>query len=152
MQKRNRPLLLVGALSLLALTGTIAQVSQSRPGRGQEWLSWSPDERSVFIGAYLQGYLMGKTDACIAAGELFEQHKPVHDLEETPDRRCFRHAKSYSRTSADYASVITDFYLKHREYENIPVDYFMLLFTDDRYKTVGDIEQGIAKGEVRTIF
>src|SRR5579863_5017937 len=105
-----------------------------------------------FVGAYLQGYLMGKTDGCEAAVEVFEQGKKITDLEQDPDRMCFRHAKGYSRPAGAYARLITAFYEKHPEHRNIPVDYFMLLFTDSSYKTLADIEQGIRKGDVRTTF
>jgi hypothetical protein len=144
--------LVAGTLSLLVIIGALAQTPSLARGRGQEWLSWSSDERTVFVGAYLQGYLMGKTYACIAAGELFGEHKPIRDLDQMPDRRCFRRAKGYSRKADDYASVISSFYSKHPEYRDIPVDYFMLLFTSDQYRTVEDIEQGIRKEEVRTTF
>ena len=152
MLKQIRTPLLAGAIVVFVLMGTLAQVSAPSPGRGEEWLSWSPTERRVFVAAYLDGYLRGKTDACIAAGELFEQQKPVHDLEDTPDRKCFRHAKSYSRTADDYAGVLTSFYSEQKEHRNIPVEYFLMLFTDARYQTVADIEQGMRKGEVRTTF
>jgi len=152
MRKMIAVALTVGALCFLGFAGTHAQVSHRGQGTGEEWLSWSADERIVFVGAYLQGYLMGKTDACEAAAELFQAHKKFTNLEQDPSRRCFRHAKDYSRSAAEYAPLITDFYTKHPEHRDIPVDYFMLLLTNDQYKTVGDIEQGIQKGEVRTTF
>jgi hypothetical protein len=129
-----------------------AQVSTPRPGSGEEWLSWKPEERRLFVGAYLDGYQRGKTDACIAAGELFDQHKPVHDLEDLPDRRCFRHAKAYSRKPDDYVAVMTNFYTNHPQYRNIPRIYLIFLLTDDRYKTADEIYQAALKGEIRTDF
>jgi hypothetical protein len=112
----------------------------------------TPAQRTLYVGAYLQGYLMGKTDGCEAAVEVFEQGKKITDLEQDPDRMCFRHAKGYSRPAGAYARLITAFYEKHPEHRDIPVDYFMLLFTDSSYKTLADIEQGIRKGDVRTTF
>jgi hypothetical protein len=152
MSKRVRGALAVAALSIFALFWAFGQTSGPPRGRGEEWLSWSPEQRLVFVGAYLQGYLMGKLDGCNAAGELFEQHKAVRDPDDLPERRCFRHAKGYSRNADEYATLIAAFYAKHVEHRDMPVDYFMLLFTDDRYKTVTDIEEGIRKGEVRTRF
>ena len=152
MVKQIRTVPIAGAFALLLFIGTSAQVSSPPRGTGQEWLSWSPEQRRVFVGAYLQGYLMGKTDARIAADELFELDKPVHDLKDTVDARCFRHAKAYSRDSADYTAVITDFYTNHAKYRNIPRSYLMLLLTDDRYKTADEIYQAALKGEIRTNF
>lgn len=152
MHKQTRAALLAGAFSLLLFIGALAQAPSAARGKGQEWLSYSSDERNVFVGAYLQGYLMGKTDACNAAGELFGEHQPISDLDQMPERRCFRRAKGYTRKAEDYTSIITSFYAEHPEYRDIPVDYFMQLFTNDQYRTVDSIEQGIRKGEVRTTF
>lgn len=147
-----RGMLFSCAVLVFSASGMFTQAHHPVRGFGEEWLSWSPEQRTANIGAYLQGYLMGKTDACEAASELFEQHKPVKNLEDDPDRKCFRHAKGYSRSAGDYAGVITAFYQRNPQHLNIPVDYFMLLFTNVRYKTVDDIEQGIQKGDVRTTF
>ena len=95
---------------------------------------------------------MGETDACLAAGELFEQRKRVRNLDDLPDRKRFRRAKSYSKTADDCPVLITTFYSKHEDHRDVPVDYFMLLFTDDRFQTLADIEAGIRKSEVRATF
>ncbi len=104
------------------------------------------------MGAYLQGYFMGKSDACETAAELFGPRKPIHDLDQDPERRCFRHAKRYTMSVADYVSIITSFYEKYPEHRDIPVDYFMIVFRDQRYKTLADIERGMRKGAFRTTF
>lgn len=153
MSVATKSLLLTTVLALLAVLGAAAQNSPSPSnGRGEEWLSWTSAQRVLFVGAYLQGYQMGTLDACAAAAELFESGKKITDLNQDPDRRCVRHAKRYSLRAADYARVITAFYHKHPEYRRIPIDYFMILFTDRRYQTLGGIEQGIQKGDVRTTF
>lgn len=147
-----RVVLLIGTLSGLVASGTPGQTSSLKKGLGQEWLSWTAAQQTRYVGAYLQGYLMGKMDACEAAVELFERGKKFTDLEQDPDRRCFRHAKGYSRPAGEYVKLITVFYARHPEHRDIPVEYFLLLFTDNRYSTLAAIEQGIRKGDVRTIF
>jgi hypothetical protein len=144
--EKLRPLVLAGVLGVLVVIGTLGQSSSSPSGLGKEWSIWTPSERRVFVAAYLDGYLRGKTDACVAAGELFEQQKPIADLEETPDRKCFHHAKGYSRTADDYEAIITAFYAKDKKYEEIPVEYLMLLLTNARYQSSSDIEEGMRKG------
>ena len=143
-------LMFLAVLVGLTLTSARPQVSAAQSGRGQEWLSWSPRERRVFVAAYLDGYSRGTIDACSAAVSLFAPQKPYSSLEDDPERKCFNHSKGYRQNAGDYATLLTDFYRKHAEHLDIPVEYFMLLFTDDRYKTVGDIEKGISNGDVRT--
>src|SRR2546428_12828040 len=43
-------------LNLSTFVSTIAQVSVPQ-GAGKDWLSWSPEERSVFAEAYKAGYV-----------------------------------------------------------------------------------------------
>jgi len=152
MTTRTWILLIVGVFSVLLLKGMAEEPPSSAVVTGEEWLSWSPEQRTVFVDAYLMGYLRGKSNACIGAAELFEVGKPVHDLNESVDRRCFRHAKSYSRGADHYANLITEFYREHPEYRNIPNVYLMVLLTDDRYKTADEIYEAAVKGEIRTNF
>lgn len=151
MKKHFVSAVLAALLCVFCSIGTRAQTAPLA-GRGQEWLAWSPSQRRGFVAAYMDGYLRGKSDACEAAAELFAPGKSVVNLDDMPDRQCFRHAKSYSRPAGDYAKLITSFYEKHPVYRDIPVEYFLLLFTDNRYSTLAAIEQGIRKGDVRTIF
>ena len=144
--------LIVGVFSVLLVASTPARMDSQAIATGEEWLSWSQQQRSVFVDAYLMGYLSGKSDACIGAADLFELDKPVQDLNESVDRRCFRHAKSYSKRADYYTGVITQFYTEHPEYRNIPNIYLMLLLIDDRYKTADEIYQAAVKGEIRTDF
>ncbi len=149
--RRLRALAISAALVALSLAVVRTQPASPSREAGQEWLSWSPDVRIVFAQAYLSGYLSGKTNACMAAAELFESG-PVHDLSESADARCFRRAKSYSKTSDHYARVITDFYQKYSQYRNIPYAYLMLVMTDDRFTTVDEIYQAALAGKIRTRF
>lgn len=144
-------ILITAALAALLFAGASAKPSSQSGGTGEEWLSWTPEQRSVYVDAYLTGYTSGKTDACIAAAELFEVHKRVTP-EDTLDRRCFRHSKTYSRSRDDYASLLTEFYARCPERKNIPYAYLMIQLTDDRYKTAEVLCHAAEKGEIRANF
>jgi len=105
----------------------------------------------VYVDAYLSGYVSGKTDACVAAAELFEGGKQV-SLDDTVDKRCFRHAKAYSKARGDYLIFMTEFYVKCPKYKTVPYTYLMLQLTDDRYKTAEKLCQMAENGEIRTSF
>jgi len=151
MAGRARSFATTGALAAIMVIATRVQVA-SPPRSGQGWLSWSPQVRSVFMDAYLDGYVSGKMDACSAAGDLFELDKLVQDPNDIVSARCLRHAKAYSRASDYYVKVITDFYTKYPKYRNIPDVYLMFLLTDDRYKTADEIYQAALEGKIRTRF
>ena len=137
-------------------TSTGAQDQARRPSRGpqagMQWLSWTQQRRSDFVDAYLAGYLDGKSDACIAAAEIFDVGKTFSDPREDASQRCFRQAKSYSRNISDYVKVLTDFYTKYAQFKNIPYLYLMTILRDDQYKTADGIYQMALKEEIRTHF
>jgi len=145
-------------LVTLILTVVIAfahaggQRRPSPPLGGEEWLSLTPQTKSYLIGAYLDGYLAGKIDACAAADDLFAEQKPIHDPKDSVDQRCVRKAKSYSKDVDDYIGVLTDFYTKYPQHRNIPNLYLIQILTDDRYTTADGIYQMAVKGEIRTDF
>ncbi len=141
-----------GVLAALLLFAVTVHFASPPRDRGDEWLSWSPEVRTVFADAYLSGYLRGKSDACNAADSLFELDKPVHDIKDTVSNRCFQHAKSYSKAPDYYVKVITDFYQKYPRYRNIPYVYLIFLLTDDWYKTADEIYQAALAGQIRTTF
>jgi hypothetical protein len=138
-------------LATLLLAGTSAPTSSRSTMAGEGWLSWTPEQRNIYVDAYLSGYISGKTNACIAAAELFEGGRQV-SLDDAADRNCFRHAKAYSKGRDDYAALITGFYTKCPKYENAPYAYLMLQLTDDRYKTAEGLCEMAEKGELRTNF
>ncbi len=151
MAGRARSFASTGALGAILVIATAVQAA-SPPRWGEEWLSWAPQVRSVFMDAYLDGYVSGKVDACSRANDLFELDKPVRDPKDIVSARCLRHAKAYSKASDYYVKVITDFYTKYPKYRNIPYLNLMLLLTDDRYKTADEIYQAAVEGKIRTRF
>ncbi|MGH9788594.1 MAG: hypothetical protein ACRD4U_07835 [Candidatus Acidiferrales bacterium] len=155
MATKVRILLIAGVLSVLLLNARADRTPSSTASAvviGEGWLSWSPEQRVIFVDAYLIGYLEGKSEACLAAYNLFELDKPIRDLNESVDARCFRHTKSYSRDADHYASVITQFYTEHVEYRNIPNIYLMTLLIDGRYETADEIYRAAVKREIQTDF
>jgi len=137
---------------MLLLLGAFPQDRSLARRTGREWLSWSPEERSVFVEAYLAGYMSGKTDACEAAAQLFEPHEHIVDFAHSASARCFQHAKGYSKTVSHYAGLMTDFYTKYPKYGGISDVDLMLLLTGDRYRTADEVYQAALKGEIRTPF
>ena len=120
MLRKARTYITLGALAIPLLAVAAAQLASPSRGRGDECLSWRPEVRTVFVDAYLGGYNSGRSDACMAADDLFELDKAVQNIEDTVVQRCKRRAKSYSRPPDYYVNVINDFYKKYPKYRNIP--------------------------------
>jgi hypothetical protein len=140
----------IGLALTLILTYAAAQRVPSQPRTGEDWLALTPALRTYFIDAYVSGYLSGKVDACIAASELFEVGKSYTNLDDLPDRRCYRKAPSYSRNLDDYVKTITDFYTQYPQFRGISEFELMHILTDDQYTTADGIYQKATRGEIRT--
>lgn len=151
MATRARSFATAGALAAILVIATRVPAASS-PRWGEQWLSWTPEVRTVFVDAYLAGYVDGKIDACVVADALFELDKPIQDPKDAVSARCLRHAKAYSRASDYYVKVITDFYRNYPKYGNIPYFNLMVLLRDDRYKTADEIYQAALEGKIRTRF
>jgi hypothetical protein len=152
MAKTSRALLVAAALTVLVFLSISAQVSTPKRERGEEWLSWSPAQRSTYISGYVTGYLMGSHDACGATDQLFEVGKP-HRLYEDPSARCQAHLETYSsRDTATYTTVITEFYTKYPQYRDIPYPYLLKFETDNQHKTADELHAMALDGRLRTNF
>ena len=153
MTTKARTLLIIGVFSFLIFTARADRTPSSSPvGTGEGWLSWSSEQRTLLLDAYLTGYWQGKTEACLAADKLFELDKPVRDPNEIVAARCLRHTKDPSKDIDHYASVITQFYTEHTEYHNIPNIYLMVLLIDGHYKTADEIYRAAVNGHIPTDF
>ena len=145
-------------IALLLLTSTVL-AAPAEVGGGKEWLAWSMAERNVYIRGFIEGYWRGTHSTCELADDLFEVGKP-HRLYQGPAGRCEAHLDNYSKigtpdTTPDftaYTSVMTEFYTKHPEYQNIPQVYLMSFLTDRNYKTADQLYQMAVKREMRTHF
>jgi len=160
-----RTILAAGTIAALLLGSGAASSSSEKPESGQEWMSWSPAERTIFIAGFIDGYLRGTHQACLAADNLFEVGKP-HRLgdqdhpSDMPSARCLAEVDTYSKYKrvgskvdfSSYTDVITEFYGKHPEYQSIPNTYLLRFLSDRQYKTADQLYQMALKGEIRTSF
>jgi hypothetical protein len=159
MSSRFRNCLPLVLFSLPLIISTRTQVPAKELENGQEWLSWTPTARSAYVGGFVSGYLTGSHKTCLATDDIFEVGKP-HRLEEQPSARCDARLDTYSKfqylNSAQdfsaYTTVITDFYIKHPEYNGIPFGYLMVHLSDREYKTADELYKMALNGEIRTRF
>jgi hypothetical protein len=152
----------LGTGAVVLLIAVAAATPSKQVERGQEWMSWSPAERSVFIGGFIDGYLRGSHVACAAADDLFELDKPhrMGDGRPMPSARCEARLETYSKYKltdsgpdvSAYTVVITEFYTRHPEYQGVPYLYLLWFLTDSNYKTADQLYQMALKGEIRTNF
>lgn len=157
MRTRRNWLMVIG---LLVLFSTIAASQSQTSDRvelyrhpGLLWLSWSATERENFVYGYIQGYGHGMNEACLAADDLFEKDKThqfgQEDVSSTfPSARCRASVAQYSNVKIDlskgpdfsaYTTVITEFYTKHREYQDTPFTILMESLADTKGLTADDI-------------
>jgi len=159
MKEATRIMLVTGTLVLMLIITLSAQVPPAQIDRGQEWLSWSPAEKAIYVNGFLTGYSNGSHAACLLTEELFEVGKR-HQLEDQPSARCYARLETYTKFTrsnsgsdfSNYTNVITDFYTQHPEYQNIPFFYLMRYLSDRQYKTSDELYRMALKGELRTNF
>lgn len=88
------------ALCLSASAQTITLLH----GRGVEWLSWTPVQRTAYVQGFADGYMIGFHNACDLADQLFETGQPhrlgdEHHPTEVPSGRCLAHRGEFSKAS-----------------------------------------------------
>jgi|SRR5579872_1922733 len=97
--------------------------------------------------------------ACRNLDQIFEVGKPQR-VGNSPSGRCENRLERYSKLKLQgseldvsaYTSVLTEFYSKHPEYQNISQAYLLSLLTDSKYKTADRLYQMALKGEIDTHF
>ena len=142
----------LGGIFAVWMVITIAASSSSpQRGTGQEWVSWSPEQRDTFLDGFVTGYVMGTNRACDATNDLWEVGK-AHRPGEDPSARCSARLELYSKDLKSYTTVLTQFYTEHPEYQNIPVVYLMRFLSDNQFKTADELYQMALKSDLRTIF
>ncbi len=124
-----------GSLAISMIICMAAQVQTGHVDRGGHWLTWTADQRNIFVVGLISGYQMGSLKACNSADELFEIGQPHSPGDKqhptnTPSGRCLAVVDKYSRcvlkesnSSLDcstYSDTITEFYTKHPEYQSCP--------------------------------
>jgi hypothetical protein len=145
--RRARVLIVLVMVPLLAATGS-PKPSSEHIRTGKDWLSWTPEQRFVFMDAWGAGYSEGKTSACIAAAQLFVPNEEITEVTKQASARCIDKTKSYSHSAEFYSQLITGFYMTCPKYEAAPVIYMMTLLSDDRIKSADQF----CKEGVRTEF
>jgi hypothetical protein len=142
-----------------------AQVQPKQLDRRGEWLSWSPAERATYVDGFITGYFQGSHSACEVADELFEVDKPhslgdEHHPSEVPSARCLARMEDYSKATysetsgtdlSAYTDVITEFYSKHPDTEQVPFVNLMKLLSDQNYKNADQLYRMLLKGELHQL-
>ena len=123
--------------SILWVVMCLTASGQTNPvlhGRGGEWLSWTPVERTAYVQGYADGNMLGFNRACDLADQLFESEKShrlgdtVHPTE-VPSGRCLAHRGNFAKAKLDergrfnvtaYTDVITAFYKNHPACRDFP--------------------------------
>jgi hypothetical protein len=132
--------------------------------RGAKWMAWNDAQRDAFVSSYVDGYKMGAHDACLATDRVLDLKKgsiPEHGKDEivVPSGVCRVNAGDYSgckpgapegQVCSAYTQVITAFYTKHPEYQNIPYEYLMQYLTDKEHKSADDLYSMAKAGMMRT--
>ena len=146
----------------LCLSGA-AQVKTELHSRGGEWLSWTSVQRNAYVYGFADGYMLGFSDACHLADQLFETDKP-HRLgdeqhpTEVPSGRCLAHRGEFSQIKfdgdghlvgvADYADVITAFYERHTTCRDFPFP-FLLQALGTKFATADQLFDLALKGGLK---
>lgn len=125
---------------ILLAASCISASGQTLPmlhGRGGEWLSWTPVQRTAYVQGFADGYMLGFYRACDLADQLFEvgqQHR-LGDKDhptELPSGRCLAHRGEFSKAKLEengqfdvnaYTDVITTFYEKHPMCRDFPFPF-----------------------------
>jgi hypothetical protein len=159
MPRMLRALALTGICLALVLPAAAGSNNPVGIGAGKEWLGWTPSDRNSYIRGFIEGYWRGTKTTCLLADELFEVGKS-QQLGRGPSARCQARLEGYTKIKTPesapdfsaYTTVITEFYTKYPEHQDIPVVYIMRFLTDQNFKTADQIFQIEGKREVPTHF
>ena len=157
------PTYFVGYIVSFALClGVSAQTKPMLHGRGGEWLSWTPGQRTAYVQGFAGGYMIGFHNACDLADQLFETGQPhrlgdEHHPTEVPSGRCLAHRGEFSRAKLDekeqvdvgtYTNVITAFYEKHPVCRDFPFP-FLLQYLSSTFATEDELYEKAVKGGLK---
>ncbi len=145
--------LAMGACATLLLFIGAAPATPEDLHAGNQWLAWTPAERNVYVQGFIEGYWKGSQTACRLADDLFEVGKP-HRPSEGPSGRCEARLEKYTKIKTSdsapdfsaYTTVVTEFYTKHPEYQNIPTGYLLFSLSDRNYGTADQLCEMVLKG------
>lgn len=116
-------------------------------GLGEEWMSWTQEQRQLYVSGFLVGQSVGQRSLCSNIDEKVEvftlRTRDRLDPAETP---CLHLRQTYTHTqvgsletyAAAYVSVIDDFY-KHPECRVMPYSTLLTHLNDREYKSGEDL-------------
>lgn len=123
--------------------------------RGGQWRSWSELQRAAYVQGFTSGYMEARLAACAMADDLIESdpHPRSYpgDANHPPNEPsvvCLENMETYSRFSyqgdnppdmSAYTDVITEFYGRHPEYDDVPFPLIMLSLGDRSHKTADQL-------------
>jgi hypothetical protein len=123
-------------------------------------MAWSDSQRDSFVVAYIDGLREGIGEACSFADVAPDVQKgPASGQGHEGVAECRANTTKYSRCNegasewpicSAYTQVITAFYKKHPEYQNIPFEYLMQYLTDKEHRSADDLYSMARFGEMRT--
>lgn len=156
MSRMMKTLSVIGVCVALALVMGAGSATAERLNEGKEWLAWTPVERNVYLRGFIEGYWRGSQSTCALADNLFEVGKP-HRLGQEPSGRCEARLEEYTKIKTTdsgldfsaYTTIITEFYTKYPEYQNIAKAHILYFLSDRNFKTVDQLYQMALKGEIR---
>lgn len=143
----------IGACAALLLLVGATPAAPEELHAGKQWLAWTPAGRNVYVQGFIEGYWKGSQTACRLADELFEVGES-HRLGQGPSGRCEARLEKYTKIKTSdsgpdfsaYTAVITEFYTKYPEYQNIPTGYLLFFLSDRNYGTADQLYQLVLKG------
>jgi hypothetical protein len=155
MLRMIRTLLLMGACMALPFVSRTAPATPEELNAGKQWLGWTLDQRNVYVYGFIEGYWKGSQTACRLADDLFEVGKH-HRVGEGPRARCENRLEQYTKIKTTdsgpdfsaYTTLVTEFYARHPEYQNVSIGYLLLSLSDRNYQSVDQLYQ-MAKREWR---
>jgi hypothetical protein len=164
MAMSSKYLLGVTTIALLLISCKADKTPLEPWERGGDWISWTQSERNRYVIGFLDGYLMARHTACIAADSLFEVGQPHRMGDEQhpteyPSGRCLASVDEYSRFKyinsmvdlSAYTIPVTEFYVKHPEYRGILIPSLMEFLSDKQCSTSDQLFQMAQTGKLHVI-
>ena len=98
--------LIATILGVILCAFAVAQSTPARAGEGDEWLSWTPVQRTAYVGGFIDGYLGGFLRACQQSDQLFEPASRIVWVMDIVHRTSHRHVAFYIAADLRYLSSI----------------------------------------------
>lgn len=143
MSTRVISLVLIG--TLLFTLGTVVvwqRSSQAHGTDGYAWLSWNNDARQFYILGFLQAYLRGFVQGCLAADDIAIPRWTVKEINACEDKQM-----RYSRDLQILITEITQFYKEYPEDRSLELDVLLMQFSDQKNRSPKQIHELLQKNQ-----